>query len=504
VSTNAHDAVAKNSTGPEKALWLAGWAQVIPALLVGLALRIFLVLRFPSFADDSRIYEDLAGNWLRAHVYGLAGPGGAIVATDIRAPGYPTFLTLVYLIIGRGQWAISLAQTFLDLGTCFLVAWLAARLAVGAAGGTPSGRQSTVGMAALWLAVTCPLVANYAAIPLTEVLATFLTAAALLAFVSGFLATDCPEIITGPSPGAWMFFAGGLLAGLGTLARPETPLLLLALALVLALRWRRPANWSKLVRAGLLTAMGVLLPLAPWAARNWIRFHEVQFLAPRYAASAGEYVPRGLYAWTATWLVRYRDVYQVPWKISTDPIALDDLPPSAFDSPAERARVAALLAQYNENECLTPELDRGFAQLARERTARHPLRTHLWVPLERAATLWLTPRTELLPVSGHLTPLREQWRDDPVDVTVTLLLGALNFLYLGLAIAGALRIAHTRSRHATTAAALLVTFILVRTAFLTQVETPEPRYVLECFPALLALGAMCWLGKPSSTVLDGS
>ena len=39
------------------------------------------------------------------------------------------------------------------------------------------------------------------------------------------------------------------------------------------------------------------------------------------------------------------------------------------------------------------------------------------------------------------------------------------------------------------AAWLLVAFILIRTAFLTTVETPEPRYVLECFPALLALGA---------------
>jgi hypothetical protein len=40
---------------------------------------------------------------------------------------------------------------------------------------------------------------------------------------------------------------------------------------------------------------------------------------------------------------------------------------------------------------------------------------------------------------------------------------------------------------------LLVAFIVVRTVFLSTVETPEPRYVLECFPALLALGALVWL-----------
>jgi len=33
----------------------------------------------------------------------------------------------------------------------------------------------------------------------------------------------------------------------------------------------------------------------------------------------------------------------------------------------------------------------------------------------------------------------------------------------------------------------------VRTVFLTTMETPEPRYVLECFPALIALaGAGLW------------
>ena len=38
--------------------------------------------------------------------------------------------------------------------------------------------------------------------------------------------------------------------------------------------------------------------------------------------------------------------------------------------------------------------------------------------------------------------------------------------------------------------ALLVVFILVRTIFFSiYVEAPEPRYVLECFPAVIALAA---------------
>jgi hypothetical protein len=41
----------------------------------------------------------------------------------------------------------------------------------------------------------------------------------------------------------------------------------------------------------------------------------------------------------------------------------------------------------------------------------------------------------------------------------------------------------------------LAIFVLLRTAFLTTLETPEPRYVLECFPVLLAFAATIF-GKP--------
>jgi len=36
---------------------------------------------------------------------------------------------------------------------------------------------------------------------------------------------------------------------------------------------------------------------------------------------------------------------------------------------------------------------------------------------------------------------------------------------------------------------LIVLFVTIRTGFLTQLQTCEPRYVLVCFPALLALAA---------------
>lgn len=448
--------------------------HLLLAALLGLGLRLFFVWHFPAEAGDTALYEELARNWANHHVYGVF-LDGQLTPVDERMPGFPAFLAAVYAFFGHTRLAVMLVHAVLDLATCFLTAALAARLA-------PPLQRQRVAIAALWLAASCPFVANYSAVVLTEVLTTFLTTAALLVLLRAEDGT----------PAQWLF--AGLLVGLGTLVRPETPLLLAAAALVFVVRWRRPADWPKLFRAGALMAAGLLLPLAPWASRNWFSLHRVQFLAPFYPELPGEVAPRGFTAWTKTWLVRFRDVHLVPWKLEVEPIRIEDVPASAFDTAGERARVAVLLEQHNETLSLSPELDHEFGELARERTARHPLRTYLRIPLERAATLWFTPRIELLPYSGHLWPLVRRWEEDPVDFSVTVGFGLLNYLYVALALAG-LRLA--ARRHAPEASghwalALVVAFILVRTAFFTQVETPEPRYVLECFPALLALAALVW------------
>ena len=82
------------------------------------------------------------------------------------------------MVFGRTIRAIVLSQVALDLGTCFLTAALSAALA-------PVAGRRRVAIAALWLAATCPFLANYSAVVLTEVLATFLTTAALVCFAIG-------------------------------------------------------------------------------------------------------------------------------------------------------------------------------------------------------------------------------------------------------------------------------------------------------------------------------
>jgi len=133
--------------------------------------------------------------------------------------------------------------------------------------------------------------------------------------------------------------------------------------------------------------------------------------------------------------------------------------------------------------------------------AFHPLRTQVAMPMLRGLTLWFTPRIELLPFSGQLFPLRAAWREDPIDFSVTLGFFLLNASYVALALWGAWRISR-ESYALRLAVALLLGYILLRTAFLTTIETPEPRYVLVCFPAILALAGQVFArsAKPLDSI----
>jgi 4-amino-4-deoxy-L-arabinose transferase-like glycosyltransferase len=280
----------------------------------------------------------------------------------------------------------------------------------------------------------------------------------------------------------------GFSTGLGTLFRPETPLILVSSLPVVFFVALRRNQAAKSLRASALAVAACLLVLLPWTVRNAATLREFQPLTPKYTVMPGELVPAGFMNWERTWLYRFREVFLVPWKLNDEAIHVDDIPARAFDTSEERQHVAAILEQYNSDLNLTAEEDQQFAEIAAARTARNPMRTYFSVPLQRMLTLWFTPRVEQLPISGSVFPLAETWDTDRQDMAITIGLFLLNIFYLALALWGAVRLWHY-STGARAAVILLACFVLLRTVFLTTIETPEPRYVLVCYPAVIALGA---------------
>ena len=461
-------------------------------VLAGLGLRLFFFVYFPAVTDDSRIYANFATNWMQRGVYGQAQGGQTekqIVPTDTRLPGYPAFLAGIFWLFGAGNFkAVMLTQILVDLGTCLIVADLARRAV--------SERAARI---AFVLAALCPFLANYAAAVLTETLEIFFTAPAL----------DCAAAAlnrmhsAGIEPGALdqtcrrLWAATGAAIAACILLRPDGGILLAAVALYLAiLAWRRRAGRREMAHilvSAIIVVVIALAPLAPWTIRNFRTLHHFQPLAPRYANETNELVSRGFNRWVKTWIADYASVEEIYWNVPGDKIDPEKLPSRAIDgptedNPAQRDETLAVIADYNLSQEMTPELDARFGNLAANRIRAHPVRYYVGLPLLRIADMWLRPRTEILPPDVRWW----EFNDDTKQSVIAVGFGLLNLAYVAAALLALIRAqarGQARSPSGIRWAGLLVSFLLLRSAFLGTLENPEPRYTLVCYPAIIVLAS---------------
>ncbi len=442
------------------ALLRRNWLFFAVTTVAALTLRFFFVFCLPHVAGDSFIYGDIAKNWLSHGIYGVTD-GAMVRPTLIRLPGYPGFLAAVFAVFGMEHYtAVMIVQALIDTNTCLVIAALTLEL-----------MNDRAAKAAYLLAALCPFTANYAAAPLSETLAIFCTAHAFYYGVRGIKALHQQRA------GIVAWVLAGLWTGLAILMRPDDGLLLPALGLALIVLLFMRANRVQIVAGGLIFVIISLAPLVPWSVRNWRTFHVFQPLAPRYANDPGEFVPLGFNRWVRSWIADFASVDDVYWKVSGEPIDMHSLPERAFDSRLEYDRTAAIIDSYNQQLFIPPDLDWKFELLCRERMAHNPFRYYIWLPFLWTTDMWLRPRTEMLPVDPRW------WRFSlhPEETTFATAWAAINLFFLIAALRGWL---HWKLG---ICAVPLIAYLLMRSIFLSTLENPEPRYVLECFPIVLAL-----------------
>lgn len=443
-------------------LWKNRWFFLL-GTLAGWGLRGHFLRHYSLIQGDSLIYGEIAKNWLQSGIFGL-GECGEIVPTLIRLPGYPAFLAAMFSIFGMEHYtAVLRAQLVVDLVTCFLIAETARRaISEGAA------------KLAFLLAVLCPFTAIYCAAPLSETLSVFVAASALLAAVCAF-----------SQPSKWRYwFLSGAAVAMAILLRPDGGVLLAAILLYIAWRFVQPryASGKQLLTGSVIVTVVALAPLVPWTLRNWRVFHTFQPLAPRYANAPGEFVPMGFNRWMRTWCIEFVSTNDVYWTVSADTqgeqVNFDSIPQRAFDTPQQEQQTRMLIDDYNSSLLLTPDLDKRFELLAQERVQHSRFRYYIWLPFLRVLDMWMRPRTEMLNLD------LDWWRfKDTRESLNSLALAVLNALYLACAVLGLRRPAGVRF------VGLFVAFIVLRSLMLASLENPEPRYTLECLPAIMVLAA---------------
>jgi len=187
----------------------------------------------------------------------------------------------------------------------------------------------------------------------------------------------------------------------------------------------------------------------------------------------------GFNRWVKTWTADYVSVQEIYWNVPGSDIDATKLPRRAFDSEAQRKQTTDLFSDYNRDHDMTPELDSRFLTLANQRVRAAPLRYYVWLPFLRIADMWLRPRTELFPSDPRWWELN----DDARWLTLSLVFGLVNLAYVTMAAAGLVRAREFFG------IGLFVFFLLLRSVFLGTLENPEPRYTLECYPAVIVLAS---------------
>ncbi len=431
-----------------------------------------LFIHFPrAWDDDTDVYAELGRNLLRHGVYGIANDDGSISPSLIRLPGYPLLLGFAQILF-HSYWvkAVLLLQAAAEMCGCFLLAAFAKR---------KIGERAA--LIAFALAALCPFTAAYAATALTESLSIFAVTLAVYAF--GLLEAERAQ--------ALLLMAGAAM--LAILLRPDGVLLLFAEVGGLLFYLKRYR-----VRDAAVVAMLAVLPLLPWAARNWSTFHVVQPLAPRHVNDPGEPVNLGVYRWIRTWSVDLSNTGQVYWQIGQNPINPAVIPERAFDSAQQKERTLKLIADYNATDALAPQmnasLDARFAAIAAERVHDHPLRYTVFLPAWRVVDMALRPRTEAL----GLDVFWWKFSDHPAETVLDIALALVNLVYFAGAVFAFVR-GRAGSRGPRAPLAVFCGgYLLMRCMLLGTMENSEPRYTLEMFPILIVCAAAtyaAWMSR---------
>ncbi|MEP6944707.1 MAG: glycosyltransferase family 39 protein [Acidobacteriota bacterium] len=496
-------------------------AAAVVAVAAAAAFHVWAATRFVSEQPpDSTMYVQLAKNLIEHGSFSI-DTAEPYAPTLIRLPGYPLFLAAVYSTFGiDNESAVRVSQGLIYTLTCLLAGILAAAWTNG------QRRRRRAAMFTFLLAAVCPFTLVYTAALLTETLTTTFLIGTLLAATFALRSRKSTRSL-------WWWATAGLLAGLNVMLRPDAGLFAFGIGLTIVVSTlfgpgRLKIRLGDRIVKGLVFSIAFLMPLVPWTIRNEQVFGVFQPLAPAHAEMPGEFVSHGYFLWLRTWIDDPKYISPMLWDLELKPIDIKSVPPYAFASDDERARVQQLLDSYNNSDPdhpaakptpqaepddsadddsesqddqaannqdagdddhstdeewdlkISPEVDAGFQQLASERIEREPFRFYVWLPAKRAYAMWFDTHSDFYPFAGELFPLKDLDENTGQEIWLPLF-AALNVIFSVLAFGGIITLCFSAAYRSRMWLLLVLLTCIPRIAFFGTLENPEPRYLVELF-----------------------
>lgn len=324
-------------------------ARSVAVALSAFGARLFFVLYSGFMGGDAFTYDAIARNIVSGRGFAIDPASPTVFVPPI----YPLFLASIYALFGAVPGLAMFVQAALGAFSAWAVYLVGRRLL-----GDPSAFIGAL------CAAVYPQLAWFSDLLVTESVTFFLMSSAMLA--SSALLRRRPWLSSG---------VAGALFALATLSSPRLALLPIGLPIVDLLRYR---SWRRAACLGATIALGYVIVLTPWVARNALEF--------------GRFIPltvgtQGITFWDGT---ANKPLYKFPYRewAQTEPL------------------VARFVYHYIDNPGLERELiddriqlERDFDAAALRNIATDPV-GYLGNRVRQVPFLWVQPAA----FAGHLRP----------------------------------------------------------------------------------------------------
>ena len=331
--------------------------------------RLTFIILFPETGGDYEIYTTVAKNILNGCGVSLSDP----MTNDCiphfggnHGPGYPFFLSAIWLIFNNSDYAVRIFQSIIYSGSC------------------------------IWLLYSIYILTNNKKIILY--LLFILALSPLLVAWPRYVQTETLSIA------ATIYLLSELIL---SISKNKIRIISIALALIFA-TWIRldnifltiPVAFTSIYIHGFRHGMikGLLIAIifsstwGTWTARNII-VGLPDLIPTDMIMPDGSRPPTGYLKWTKTWITHEYEKPGALWGINRKNYDKISIPERAYKSEEEKLKINQLideLQKHNQKD-FPKSIDDEFAKIAINKIANNPTQHYLTYPIIRAIRMWTNP-----------------------------------------------------------------------------------------------------------------
>jgi hypothetical protein len=440
--------------------------------------RLSFIILFPETGGDYEIYTTVAKNILNGCGVSLSDPltdeclphfGGN------HGPGYPFFLSSVWLIFNNSDYAVRIIQSMIYCAACIRLLHAIFIL----------NNNKKIILYLFFILSLSPLLVAWPRYVQTETLSIAATIFLLA------------ELVLSISKNKIRIISIGLALIFATWIRLDNIFLVIPVAFTCIYIH----GFKNGVIKGLLIAIILSSTWGTWTARN-IMVDLPGLIPTDMIMPDGSRPPSGYLQWTKTWITHEYEKPGALWGINRKNYDQISIPDRAYKNEKEKLKIEKLiyeLQEYNQND-FPKFIDDEFANIAMNKIENDPIQYYLIYPSVRALRMWSNPfssfgwpnempdsglskEERLSAAKGNKYLLFQKAMEFPIHASSKALNACYRFILMSLFILSIIIIfLNKRNTYLLPLSIVTISYMLSRTIFFSFNSNFETRYMVTAIP----------------------